>query len=123
MPMPFADTSEAVAVADAITDAEQVETQLPSPGPPEIPIVVASAPGADSGARRNPDRASHAVNPGIAANVLRGGLSFLWAVGVIVGLARIVVGWRRLTGLSRQARPLETARHRQALDACARCSK
>ena len=58
-----------------------------------------------------------------------GGLSLLWTAGMLVGLARIAVGWRQLTALSRVTRPLEIARHGPTLErvrlrwACLRCRR
>ena len=49
-------------------------------------------------------------------NAIVGGLSLLWAAGVLVGLARLAFGWRQLAVLSRAARPLDIERHRATLD-------
>ena len=49
-------------------------------------------------------------------NPVIGGLTLLWLAGVLVGLARIVVGWQRLTVLSRGAQPLELARFGAAVE-------
>jgi beta-lactamase regulating signal transducer with metallopeptidase domain len=46
---------------------------------------------------------------GTRGEALAGGLSLLWAAGVLVGLMRIAWGWRQLSVLSRGARPLEIA--------------
>ena len=45
-----------------------------------------------------------------------GGLTLLWLAGILVGLVRIGLGWRRLAVLCRQAQPLELARFRAAVE-------
>ncbi len=49
-------------------------------------------------------------------NPIIGGLALLWLAGMLVGLARVVVGWRRLTLLCREAQPLEPARFGAAVE-------
>ncbi len=62
--------------------------------------------------------ASRAVTPELTqrGSALMGGLTLLWAIGVLAGLARIAVGWRRVEAFSRSTRMLDPVRHGPALE-------
>ncbi len=45
-----------------------------------------------------------------------GGFIFIWAVGVLMGMARTVGGWRRVAALARSAQDLDGPRHGQTLE-------
>ena len=47
-----------------------------------------------------------------------GGLTLLWAIGALVGLVRIAVGWTRLAALVRSARALDPLSPRSDARAC-----
>ena len=49
-------------------------------------------------------------------SAVMGGLTLLWVVGALVGLARIAVGWTRLAALFRSACPLDPLRHGPTLE-------
>jgi len=62
--------------------------------------------------------AAHLITPesNRRKSAVMGGLTLLWAAGVLVGLIRMAVGWRRLTALSQAALPLDRVRHGSALE-------
>ena len=49
-------------------------------------------------------------------SALMGGLTLFWVVGVLIGLARIALGWTRLAALFRSACALDLLRHGPTLD-------
>ena len=60
----------------------------------------------------------HATTPARyrGGSTLVGGLTLLWAVGVLIGLARIALGWTGLAAIFRSARALDLLRHGSTLE-------
>jgi beta-lactamase regulating signal transducer with metallopeptidase domain len=75
---------------------------------------VAAMAGVDQGRVETHIATAHEVDR--LSRALLGGLSLLWAVGALAGVARIAGGWRRVAALARSARVLDPVRHVQTLE-------
>jgi beta-lactamase regulating signal transducer with metallopeptidase domain len=79
---------------------------------PERPV--AAMPGVEQGRVETDRTVAREVDRPKSA--LLGGLTLLWAVGAVVGLARIAAGWRKVAMIVRSARVLDPVRHGPTLE-------
>ncbi len=110
--LPFLPAWEAVPVARAVPTSFSPAVAEPSVEGVTTRLVTADEPSAVR--RMMPDRSERRA-------ALAGGLTVVWAVGVVIGLGRLAVGWRRLAAVTRAARPIDAGQHGATL-ACVRAA-
>ena len=122
MPVPLPVPSGTAVTDETISDAAAVGTRGRSADITRGQIAAEAEPSADFGKAsavgENKPRAMRAIEPAVdqRADAVVTGVSLLWLAGVLVGLARLALGWRQLAALSRATRPLDVARHSETLD-------
>ena len=121
-PLPVPGMSMAAAHDEPISAAAVIDTLQHSDGGTTNRIADDADGNAVSVALRTEEMGERRVNQAVAGrskqagNAVAGGLTLLWAAGLLIGLMRIALGWRRLWELSRVTRPIDSVRHGIALD-------
>jgi beta-lactamase regulating signal transducer with metallopeptidase domain len=100
-------------------EAVVVDRTVPSPAPRIVAGTAVDV--AASGPVAEHEPASRAVRLAEAERytgreVILSGVCALWALGVMIGMGRIVAGWRRLAALTHGARPIDGVRHGATLE-------
>ncbi len=122
LPLPLPEPTIRAAVEEAVA-AVVVDRDL-GPGGGAAPGVIAGDAGSDAeaGAARPVVEETPRSVPVIAhgaiprGNRVAGGLALLWFAGMVVGLARMVVGWRRLAAIDRVTQLFDVERHAATLE-------
>ncbi len=122
VPLPFPNPRAPAPIAETTSDAEVFDNLESGDGATRVDSRPPERRSAEDSIAAERMKAKAAIALAVAplvekrGDAIVGGLTLLWAVGLLVQVIRIAAGWRQLTALSRIARQVDAVRHGSTLE-------